>query len=299
MIHIGPNAQQIDKFVERPQSKVRPKGKRSNQKEDHWVSDYPMIDAGRSRRERNNEIVNLNLERASRSKDFETRAWAQYEKEQQALDRNLENTLIPQARRRTLEERRIRQEFKEKLDTVRKTRDADLKLVKNWTRQKYAPALSRMDTQQSQEINAYDKNRKAFWNRLWSGLSPRFRQKQEQTKADLLNRHRAARKAFRRKYRDEVEKQTEAVQQRANPKYEAIKRDRRTTLSDLRKKQREPEKEAELLWQNREIVREQESRILEKAIADWKRMQKKRVNERGHDQDHGRERSRDRGRGPK
>jgi MobA/MobL family protein len=298
-IHIGPNAQQIDKFVERPQSQVRRKGKRSNQKDEHWVSDYPMIDAGRTRKERNSEIIDLNLARAAKSKDFETRQWAKFEKEQRFLDRNLENQLIPEARRRTLEERQMCQGFRAKLTNVKQQKQADLKINRDWMRAKYAPAFAGLKDTQAKELADTHKRQKNFFVRLWSGLdiTGTFRRKQEQTKTNLLKGHRAARKAFRQKYRSEAAKRLEAIQKRSAPQYDAIKKQRRDALFKLRESHKDAETSHDRLWQARETERAQGAEVLEKTIADWKRMQKKRVNEK--DRDHGRERSRERGRGPR
>ena len=77
------------------------------------VIDYPMIDAGRTRRERNAEIIDLNLERAARSEHFETRVLAQFERDQRALDRPVENQVMANERRRTLAERRMRRHYAE------------------------------------------------------------------------------------------------------------------------------------------------------------------------------------------
>jgi hypothetical protein len=69
-IHIGPRAYYIDTAVWRPQSKVVPS---PTPRHPDRVIDYPMIDGGRTRRERNAEIIDFNLEKAARSPDFETR----------------------------------------------------------------------------------------------------------------------------------------------------------------------------------------------------------------------------------
>jgi hypothetical protein len=296
-IHVGPNAQQIDKFVERPESVVRSKGKRSNWKGDGWTTDYPMIDAGRTRRERNQEIIDLNLERDLRSKDFNTRAWAQFEKQQGLLDRNLENQIIPEARKRTLEERRVRQEYKERLDRERKTRDHDLKMRRDWTRQKYAPTLSRIQNQQKEKVLELETKQGKLFNRLWSGLSSNFRHKQEQTKAELLNAQRSERMAFREKYRDEVENKGKTAQERSKSKIEVIRTERQTSLHELRDRHKVAEQKTDTLLQARENEREQERQVLEKTIAEWKQFEKQYDKEPKRTQGRGRERTRSRDRG--
>lgn len=294
-IHVGPNAQQIDKFVERPESVVRPKGKRSNWKGDGWTTDYPMIDAGRTRRERNAEIIDLNLERNLRSKDFGTRAWAQFEKQQGLLDRNLENQIIPDARKRTLEERRLRQGFKAKLDQEYQKRDADLKLRRDFTREQYAPALAQMQNQQKEQEQKLQKQQGRFRNRLWSVLdvTGTFRKKQEMTKTELLKAHRSTRNAFREEYEDVQEKNKQA-EERSKSKVDAIKTDRRNSLQEFRDKNKQALQKADTLLQARENEREQSRRDLEKTIADWKRMEKQYDKEPKRAQGRGRVRQRSR-----
>lgn len=292
-IHLGPNGQHIEKQIRRPASKeiFNKHGRKV---------DYTKIDLGRTRREYNNQIIDLNLERAAKSEDFETRAWAKFQKEQRFLDRNLENQLIPEARRRTLEERQMRHGFVEKLKAQKSKKQADLKLNRDWLKTEYGPKWGKLKTDQANELAGYHSRQKKFFIRLWSGLdiTGTFRRKQEQTKTDLITGHRAARKAFRQKYRSEAEKRLKTIQERSVPQYEVIKKQRRDALFKQRERHREAETSHDQLWQARETERAQEMDILESTIADWKRMQKrKRVNEKDHD--HGRERSRDRGRGPK
>lgn len=309
-IHVGPNAQHIDKFVERPESQVRSKGKRPNRDPENklsrdwswWVSDYEAIDLGRTRRERNQEIIDLNVERGLRSKDFETRAWAQFEKQQGLLDRNLDNQIIPAARKRTLEERRLRQGFKEKLDSERAKRDHDLKLRRNWTRQKFAPTLARLQEQQKEKLQELENRQNRWRNRIWSTLdiTGTFRKKQELTKTELLKAQRNARNEFRAEYRDEIEERYKIAQEAAKSKIDTIKTQRRNSLQKFREEYKAVDRKADALLQARENDREQDRRELEKTIADWKRMEKKydKEQQRAQGQDRGRSRERKRSSGP-
>lgn len=147
-IHIGPRAQHIDTAVHRPESKAVPSPSPRNPER---VVDYPLIDAGRTRRERNAEIIDLNIDRAARSADFETRLWAQFEREQRAQDRVLESALIAAARRRSLEERRIRQSFTARRAVLRARRDAAGRLARNWLRQRYAPDAEKLRRRHEEE----------------------------------------------------------------------------------------------------------------------------------------------------
>jgi hypothetical protein len=82
--------------VQRPESKVVPD---PALRYPERVIDYPLIDAGRTRRERIAEIADLNIERAARSPDFQTRAMAQFEREQRTKDRVTEAEITAAARR--------------------------------------------------------------------------------------------------------------------------------------------------------------------------------------------------------
>ena len=110
-----------------------------------------MIDAGRTRLERNAEIIDLNLEKAARSPDFETRLWAQFERDQRASDRPIEAQRVTAARRRTLEERRLRSRFKAQLREVRDRRHAETALVRAWTNQRLAPEIASLKACQDGE----------------------------------------------------------------------------------------------------------------------------------------------------
>ena len=70
-IHIGPRAQHIDANVKRPQSADKPDQSWTKQSRDQVP--YTAIDQGRTRRERNAQIIDLNLEREARSADFAAR----------------------------------------------------------------------------------------------------------------------------------------------------------------------------------------------------------------------------------
>ncbi|MGV7222886.1 MAG: MobA/MobL family protein [Nitrospinales bacterium] len=302
-IHVGPNAQHIEKMVERPKSGVRPKGQRSNRlgrEWDNWVSDYPMIDAGRTRRERNTEIIDINLERNIRSKDFATRTEAQFQKQQASIDRILENKIIEKYRRHTITERRVRKSYKKKLKYERQKRTADLELGRAWTKTKFSPALARLKSRQEKELKELTKKHDKFINRLWSTLdiSGSFRNKQEMTKTSLLKAHRGQQKAFREKYREEVQKRLEGPEKRYMAQKKAIQKERNRDLLELKAIGKQNEKEATALLQTREADRDQGQQALEKTIAEWKNLQKSHEKTKQQEQGHDRGRERKRGHGP-
>ncbi len=109
-IHVGAKAQHIENMVQRPDS--------SNRAEKSWwrsyrdETPYEFIDLGRTRQERNTQIIDLNLERASRSPDFATRERAKLQKSLAQDERIVERELITQARQHTHEERILRGEYR-------------------------------------------------------------------------------------------------------------------------------------------------------------------------------------------
>lgn len=111
-IHIGPNAKTIENQVQRPVSQNRP--------ETVWWRDYrnevpyEAIDAGRTRQERNAEIIDLNLEKAIRSPDFAMRERAKLQRELRAQETILERRLITEARQRTYTERKTQTHYRQK-----------------------------------------------------------------------------------------------------------------------------------------------------------------------------------------
>ena len=102
----------MEEFVDRPRSKVRETGQGR-------VIDYPQIDEGRTRKERHAEIVDLNIEKAARSPDFRTRETAKMQREQRALDRDLEKGLIREAQARSREYRQQQAAYRAELKSLR------------------------------------------------------------------------------------------------------------------------------------------------------------------------------------
>lgn len=76
-IHVGAEGQHVNTNVARPDSKVREFTNAAGAKHKTRSVDYPKIDAGRTRQEFNDQIVDFNLETAKHSKDFGTRKRAE------------------------------------------------------------------------------------------------------------------------------------------------------------------------------------------------------------------------------
>jgi len=268
-IHIGPRAQHIDTAVHRPESKAVPSPSLRNPAR---VVDYPLIDAGRTRRERNAEIIDLNIERAARSGDFETRLWAQFEREQRAQDRVLESALIAAARRRSLQERRIRQDFAARLAALRARRDAALRLARSWLRQRYAPDVEELRRRHEEERAALSKRQRRVLSRLAAifDLTGRTKISRAAERQALTGRHKEQRQALAAQIRAARAVQAEAVSARYRAAKTGIEQERLQALARLQEGHGAALQHEDRQRQAREAGREQARSALELRILNWK-----------------------------
>ncbi len=268
-IHIGPRAQHIDGYVQRPESKIVTTG---NGRE----IDYPMIDAGRTRKERQAEIIDMNLERAVRSPDFETREWAVFEKQQRAADRVLDAELTAQARRRTLEERRLRSRFREEGAAIRQARDTDYQARMQAHRAEHGAATRIMRDRHAEEQTALAKRHGQFWSRALEAvdITGRTRRRKSGEKRDLE----AAQRDERRKVGQQARAQRQAIRDDLTGLYAPQAQDwrqrRGEALSELRTRHLHQEALADQKRQHREAEREQGRQHVAQAIQDMKRRTK-------------------------
>lgn len=282
-IHIGPRAQHIDSQVQRPESKAVPA---PTPRQPDRVIDYPLIDAGRTRRERNAEIIDLNIERAARSGNFEARVWAQFEREQRAQDRVLENKLIAAARQRTTEQRRVKQGFAAKLAELRSRRDAESRLARNWIRQRYAPEAAQLRQRHAAQREALAKRQRGILSRITTlfDITGRSRKTQAEQRRALARKHRDERRAFTQKVRDARQVQAQAVQARYAPEKDELDRARTEALDRLQERQRAALAQEDRLRQAREAQREQARGAVREQVALWKQAQKGRKTDRAKDE---------------
>lgn len=279
-IHIGPRAQHIDTQVQRPQSK--PVADPTPRHPDR-VIDYPMIDAGRTRRERNAEIIDLNLERAARSPDFETRVQAAFEREQRGQDRLLESRLVAGARRRTLEERRIRRARAAEAREIRARRQAEQRFTRDWLRQRHAPEAKALKARHEAERAALAKDQGRLLPRFFAVIdfTGRTRRSRDAARLALAGRHKAERQALAGRIRSDRDVQREAVDARYRPELDELARLRAQQLETLQERHRAEQREEDRLLQAREAEREQARETLREQIDAWKRAQRERNREGG------------------
>jgi hypothetical protein len=270
-IHIGPRANKIDAAVWRPQSKVVPS---PTPRHPDRVIDYPMIDGGRTRRERNAEIIDFNLEKAARSPDFETRLWAQFEREQRTSDRPIEAQRITAARRRALEERRLRSRFKAQLREIRGKRHAEAALVRAWINQRLAPEIASLKARQNAQWAEMQRHRGRLINlfRKVINMSGQTMRKRAATALRALGRqHKRERAALAAHIRQTRAVQSEAVWVRYLPEIDAIKQSRRQQVAALKERHRADMLHEDEALQLREAAREQAREMLKQQIDAWKK----------------------------
>ncbi len=279
-IHIGPRAQHIDTQVQRPQSRPVPD---PTPRHPDRVIDYPMIDAGRTRRERNAEIIDLNLERAARSPDFEARVQAQFEREQRAKDRVLEARLVAGARRRTLEERRIRRARAAQAREIRARREAERRFARDWLRQRHAPEAKALRDRHRNERDTLSQQQGKLLPRFFAVIdfTGRTRRKNEAMRLALAARHKAEREALAGRIREARTVQRAAVEARYRPEIDELARLRAQQLDILRERHTAEQAQEDRLLQEREAEREQGREALQQQIDAWKRAQRERDREGG------------------
>ncbi|MEM7061118.1 MAG: MobA/MobL family protein [Pseudomonadota bacterium] len=275
-IHIGPQAQHIDKRVNHPESKIVTTG-------NGRVIDYPMIDAGRTRQERHAEIVDFNLEKDARSPDFRTRETAKFQRDQMAKDRALENQLIADARRRTLEERRYRSRIRAELDDVRALHRDEGRAMRQMLRDDWTTKRSSLTVRHQAERSALDLSQGKFSARFMRlvDITGRTRKRQDGDQATLQARHKAERGELVLAHRENRSLHSGAVRSRyADMKREVAARYRPGLLT-MRDRHHAADEDADQERQKRAAERDQDQQRFEDKLRQVERMQRDRRRNRG------------------
>lgn len=302
-IHLGPRAQHIESFVERPRSKKRttPLGREI---------DYPRIDGGKTRAERNAEIIDLNLERNARSPNLETRTWAMFEKGQRDHDRRLEKTLAEQARTRTKEERALKAGFRTQLRALASAKHAAYLEGVTKQRAHLAPRVASMRDRQGRERIALHRDQTSFWSKLTRAvdITGGTRRRHQATRRALVAEHREERDVLAREMRAAWAALKDAVNDRFHPQRDALVLQRRDALRALREMHLRAEAMADGKRQRREADRERYRvktaeglrvmRAVDKAADDTWRERSRGTARRGFGEQRLADRSMDQGRSP-
>lgn len=252
-IHLGPRAEHIDRFVERPKSKTRttPLGREI---------DYPSIDQGRTRRERNAEIIDLNLERQARSPDLETRVWAQFERGQRQLDTRLENALAAQARQRTRDERALKGRFRREFDALREERQAAYAHGLAEQRLALSSRAQEIHARHREERDSLHFDQSSFWSKLCRAvdITGATRRRHRATKRALVDAHKLERADLAQAFHEAWLANKNAVAERFAPEQAKLLEHRQQALSAMREMHGCAETMADEKRQLREAQRERD-----------------------------------------
>lgn len=268
-IHEGPRAQHIDGTVKRPESRSRTNGCGR-------VIDYPSIDKGRTRREFNAYIIDLNLERAARSDNPASAAWAQFERGQFELDRKLEGRLVDEQRKRTEEYRKASAFFEARHKGIAAEWKLKRRTAVKSVQDKLRPKRDVLRQRQHRERQSLKGKQSRLRARILAliDITGTTRRKQEAARKELSRTHKIQRHEFREKYLSVKDGVLCRMRDRFKPQIDKIKTKRSEQLKSINSAHKKSERQTDIVRQHRETEREQFRRITEKKIANWLRERK-------------------------
>jgi len=269
-IHEGPRAQHIDGNVQRPESQIHINGCGR-------VIDYPFIDKGRTRREFNAYIIDLNLERAARSDNPVSAAWAQYERSQFELDQKLENSLTEEQRRRTAEYRKASSFFEARHKRIASEWKLKRRNAVKAIQSKLRPKRDELRMRQQHEREALKNKQIRLRARIFAliDITGKTRRKQEAARKELSWAHKGQRQKFREKYLNTKQDTLKRISQRFRHQISDMKAKRSGQLAAIKSKHQKSEQQVDAMRQKREAEREHIRRITEQKIATWLRERKR------------------------
>jgi len=261
-IHLGPRGQVVDQYVQRPSSKVvrNALGREI---------DYITIDQGRTRAERNAEIEDINLERAIRSPNFETRARAKWEKSERRLDRDLERKLIEAERIRTIERRSLRGQFRAKFEDLRQRQIDELAQARIHVDQIHIPVAKAMRQVQAAERLELRARSSSIWQRLILAIdfTGTARGRRETARRVLSAKHKAERQIVIVNRKAALQHEVELSRSTFVPLRRDLIQARDRAQNEIRARHAEARKTADAARQEREAQRERGRLRLDTVIA--------------------------------
>ncbi|WP_424973309.1 MobA/MobL family protein [Dinoroseobacter sp. S76] len=281
-IHIGPQAAHVEEFVTRPQSKIKETGQGR-------VIDYPGIDEGRTRKDRHAEIVDLNLEKATRSKDFRIRETAKMQRQQKALDDAVEKQLILEARARTQEYRKLKAAYRSELTEIRQAQKAERRDLNALLRKDWASKRASLAERHRSEREALAQGQGRLGARVLRliDVTGRTRQKQASEHQELKDRHKEERQELVAAHKRHRSAHTAPMDARHLTMQRELKAAHAPALARQAVENRTAEQKADRKRQARAAEREAAEKKLDQNIAKVEKMFKAQA----------RDRDRDRGRG--
>jgi hypothetical protein len=266
-IHEGPRASHINDNVRRPRSKKKVNGAGR-------VIDYPSIDQGKTRREFNAHIIDLNLERAVRSGNPETAAWAQFEKRQAEQDRRLEKELKAEQRARTKEERMVSATYTAQQRRLRAELRLKARQAKEQVQVKFARTRESLRKRQDEQRQALRQKHKGFLARIARRLSRSVRARHLEERVGQVEAHREERRLISAAYKQALGQVRAALSERYGMQVDDIESRRLAHLDTLRTHHTQAAGFDDVRRQQRETEREQERLVTERRIAQWNREHK-------------------------
>jgi len=268
-IHEGPRAQHIEGRVRRPRSRERINGCGR-------LIDYPSIDQGRTRREFNAEIIDLNLERAASSKNPVTAVWAQYEKNELARDRALEERLAEEEKKRTTKLRAAARSHGQRILGLRKDRDRQVQTAVKKVRGKFETKREKLRKTHARERAELGKKQSRLRARLVrildiTGITKR---RQQAARKVLTRRHGQGRRELSERYRTARSFAEANVKARYAAMIKTAQRKRLSDLAQMKQRHAKMAQFADMARQQREIEREHSRQLTEKKIESWRKTRK-------------------------
>jgi len=270
-IHIGPQAQHVENFVQRPQSKIVEKGNGRS-------IDYPQIDAGRTRQERHSEIVDFNIEKAARSPDFRTRETAKFEREQVAKDRALERQLLAQTRQRTVEARAARAHLRADLQEARDQHQLEQQHARHVLRQSWTQNRSKLTTQHHTEKDDLAKQQGRLTARIMRivDITGQTRRTQNEAVIALQDRQKADRGELVRQHQAARQAHAATLKARYDDRRDGIRDQYRPTLRVLAEQHQQAERDADQKRQARAAERERAEARFEQVLRQTEKIMQER-----------------------
>jgi hypothetical protein len=260
-IHEGPRAQHIDDNVGRPRSRERINGCGR-------VIDYPSIDKGRTRREFNAHIIDINLEKASRSRNPATALWALFEKEQAALDAALEKRLAAERRGRTAEARSTSQVYLARIHRLRAETRLKRRAALATVRERFERTRSELRARHQHERQLLKDKQSRLYIRIitFLDITGITRRRQEAARKALARTHTAARSALSVRYREARLDADRAVKERYAKQIAAEGSKRVQHLAQLKERHSQLDGFADIERQQRELDREHTRKLTDKKL---------------------------------
>lgn len=269
-IHEGPRAAHINDRVQRPKSQSRVNGCGR-------VIDYPGIDRGRTRREFNAHIIDINLTTASRSKNLATAMWALFEKEQGGRDEALEQRLAAERRTRTAAERSASGVYLARIDRLRAETRLKTRAAVRTVAEKHVPRRTELRLRQEGERKQLRDRQSRLYMRIIAliDFTGTTRRRQEAARKALSATHKSERRGLRARYERERDSAVSQVRDKYAREILNETKKRVAHLTQLRETHEQADNFADIERQQREIEREHVRALTDRKIEERLREQAK------------------------